>query len=149
MLKKRLEELGIIIPEAPKPVASYIPAKIHNDCLYISGQLPIKNGNLISTGQLRDEKDVEKGKIAMEQCFINALAAAATIIDLNSLKGVLKLTAFVSSSSEFTLQHLVANGASDLIFKIFGDAGKHVRSAIGVYSLPLNASVELEVIFTL
>ncbi|GIX42269.1 MAG: hypothetical protein KatS3mg129_2002 [Leptospiraceae bacterium] len=149
MLKERLIELGITLPEAPKPVASYIPAKIHNNLLYISGQLPLKEGILLSTGPLHQEKDVEKGKLAMEQCFINSLAAASSVIDLEQIKGVLKLTAFVASAPEFIWQHLVANGASELASRIFNESGKHVRSAIGVPSLPLNASVELEVIYIL
>lgn len=149
MLKERLKELNIILPEPVKPIASYIPAKIHQKLLYISGQLPLKNGNLIAMGVLSQESDIEKGKQAMEQCFINALTAASSIVDLNQIQGILKLTAFVASTKEFIWQHLVANGASDLAYKILGDNGKHVRSAIGVPALPMNASVELEVIFIL
>ncbi len=149
MIENKLKELGIILKESPKPVASYIPARIHNNLLYISGQLPIKDGNLISIGPLKDEKDIEKGKKAMEQCFINSLSAASLILDINSIKGILKLTAFISSNQNFTWHHLVANGASDLAVQIFGENGKHVRSAIGVPSLPLNASTELEVIYIL
>ncbi|MCX7810060.1 MAG: RidA family protein [Leptospiraceae bacterium] len=149
MIKRRLEELGIILPEVPKPVASYIPAKIQENLLYISGQLPLKDGKLLLTGALKQESDVENGKKAMEQCLINSLAAASSVIDIDQIKGILKLTAFVASTQDFVWQHLVANGASELAFRIFGDAGKHVRSAVGVASLPLNASVELEVIYIL
>ncbi len=149
MLTERLNELNIILPEVVKPIASYIPAKLHHDLLYISGQLPLKDGALMAIGPLTREEDVEKGKKAMEQCFINALTAASSIVDINQIQGILKLTAFVASTKEFIWQHMVANGASDLAYKIFGEEGKHVRAAIGVPSLPMNASVELEVIFIL
>ncbi|MCS7204750.1 MAG: RidA family protein [Leptospiraceae bacterium] len=149
MIKSKLSELQIQLPSIPKPVASYIPAKIHNGLIYTSGQLPLKEGNLLSVGILDKEEDIEKGKKAMEQCFLNALAAASSVIDIDSIKGILKLTAYVASSPQFVWQHLVANGASDLAVKIFGENGIHARSAIGVCSLPLNASVELEVIFIL
>ncbi len=149
MIKQRLEELGIILPEVPKPVASYIPAKIQENLLYISGQLPLKDGKILLTGALKQESDVENGKKAMEQCFINSLAAASSVIDIDQIKGILKLTAFVASTQDFIWQHLVANGASELAFRIFGESGRHVRSAVGVASLPLNASVELEVIYIL
>lgn len=149
MLINKLKELGIELPEPPKPLASYIPAKKLNNLLFISGQLPLKNGQLIATGQLKTEEDIQKGKQAMEQCFINSLSAATTLVSIDQIKGVLKLTAYIASSENFTFQHLVANGASDLAFKIFGEEGKHTRVAVGVPSLPLNASVELEVIFIL
>ncbi|MFN3604776.1 MAG: RidA family protein [Leptonema sp. (in: bacteria)] len=149
MLTNALKELKIQLPEAPKPLASYIPSKIEGNLLFISGQLPLKDGKLLSIGPLQNEKDIERGRIAMEQCFLNSLSAASSLIDIDKIKGVLKLTAFVASEESFTYQHLVANGASDLAYKLFGETGKHTRSAIGVTSLPLNASVELEVIFTI
>lgn len=149
MISTKLKELGIHLPEPPKPLASYIPAKKLDNLLFISGQLPLKEGQLISIGQLKSEEDIQKGRQAMEQCFINSLSAATTVVELDQIKGILKLTAYIASSENFTFQHLVANGASDLAFKIFGEEGKHTRVAVGVPSLPLNASVELEVVFIL
>lgn len=149
MISAKLQELGIQLPTPTKPLASYIPAIIQDNLLFISGQLPLKNGILLSKGSLHNEEDIERGKIAAEQCFINSLSAATTIIDLENIKGVIKLNVYVASRETFVYQHLVANGASELAYKIFGDAGKHTRSAIGVQSLPLNASVEIDAIFKL
>ncbi len=149
MIHAKLKELGIELPNPTTPIASYIPAKIQDNLLFISGQLPFRNGNLLSVGPLQYESDIEIGKICAEQCFINSLSAASTIINLDKIKGVLKLNVYVASKETFVYQHLVANGASDLSYKIFEEAGKHTRSAIGVVSLPLNASIEIDVIFQL
>lgn len=147
MISAKLKELGFILPEVAKPVAAYIPAKRNIDIVYVSGQLPLKDGALMLTGPLNSEAEVEKAKQAMAQCFLNAIAAATTVVGIDDLSGVLRIAAFVASAPSFTWQHLVANGASELAAKIFGEQGRHSRSAIGVPSLPLNASVELEVQF--
>lgn len=149
MIRKRLEEWNIVLPPSPAPVANYAPAILYRDFLFVSGQLPFSGVELLAQGPLKTQDDVEPGKKAMEQCFLNALAAAGSIVDLDSIKKVLKLTAFVASYPEFRWHHLVANGASDLAVKIFGEQGLAVRTTIGVVSLPLNASVELEVVFAL
>ena len=148
MLENRLRELGLALPPAPQPLAAYIPASCSGNLVFVSGQLPMRNGELIMTGVLeRDGQKVEEAQAAMRQCFLNALAAATSCAPLSTIKKVIRLAAFVASASGFTQQHLVANGASELAADLFGDAGKHARAAVGVSALPLNATVELEVIF--
>ena len=149
MIAKRLQALGFTLPEAPRPVAAYIPAKCSGDILYLSGQLPMKSGELMLKGPLRGEAQIAGAQAAMRQCFLNALAAATSVVSLEEIQGVLRLAAFVASAPEFTSQHLVANGASELALEIFGDAGRHCRTAVGVPCLPLDAAVELEVQFLL
>ncbi len=114
--------------------------------LLTSGQLPLENGKLIHTGQIGDALTVAHGRAA-RACAVNILAQAkAALGDLNKIKRIVKITVFVSSTADFVEQHLVANGASDLLVAVLGDAGKHARSAVGVASLPLNAPVEIEAI---
>ena len=129
------------------PLAAYVPARRHGDLIYVSGQLPMKKGGLMMSGPMAAERSLDEAQQAMEQCFLNALAACASLVDLEKIQGVLKLTAFVASEIEYTDQHRVANGASGLAEDIFGEAGKHARSAVGGAALPLGATVELEVIF--
>ncbi len=148
MLKNRLQELGIELPKAAAPLAAYTPARLHNGLIYISGQLPLKDGQLMMTGPMDSSRSAEDAKKAMEQCFLNGLAAAALVCEPDAIKGVLRLGAFVSSAPDFHSHHLVANGASELAQRIFGDSGVHVRAAVGVSALPLNATVELEILFT-
>ncbi len=115
--------------------------------LLTSGQLPLDGGKLVHTGQIGDELTVAHGQAAARACAINILAQAkAALGDLGRIKRVVKITAFVASTPDFVEQHLVANGASDLLVAVLGDAGKHARSAVGVASLPLNAPVEIEAI---
>lgn len=144
-LAERLKVLGLVLPEVAKPVASYIPARSSVGQIYTSGQLPLKDGQLLHSGPLQREDQVAAAALAAEQCFLNALAAALQLE--GALAGVVKLTVFVASGPEFVWQHLVANGASNLAQKIFAEGGQHARSAVGVSSLPLNASVEVEAIF--
>lgn len=148
-VSERLKELGLILPPAPAPVAAYIPAKRAGSLLFVSGQLPLKDGKLLLTGALASEDQAAPARQAMEQCFLNALAAACSVVTLDDILGVARLGAFVASTPDFTWQHVVANGASELALKLFGDEGRHSRSAVGVPSLPLGASVELEVQFLL
>ncbi|MEQ9367066.1 MAG: RidA family protein [Leptospirales bacterium] len=147
MLRERLQTLGIEIPPLAPPLASYVPAKRHADVLYISGQLPLLAGNLMMTGPMESGRSLDDAQNAMARCFVNGIAAAGTLVDLNEIKGVLKLGAFVASEPGFADQHKVANGASDLAREIFGDSGIHARFAVGVAALPLNATVELEIHF--
>lgn len=145
--EKRLNELGIILPEPPAAVATYVRTVLFENYLYVSGQLPTKDGNLVATGKLGAEVSLEDGILAAKQCTINALAAIKS--ELGSLKTVariLKLTGFVASSPSFIQQPQVINGASDLLVDIFGDVGRHSRSAVGVASLPLDAAVEIDFI---
>ncbi|SDK02276.1 Enamine deaminase RidA, house cleaning of reactive enamine intermediates, YjgF/YER057c/UK114 family [Nocardioides sp. YR527] len=142
-----LAELGLSVPEVVPPVAAYIPALRTGDYVFTSGQLPMKDGALLSTGKLGGEVSPEEGVAAAQQCALNALAAVkAEIGDLSLVKRVVKVTCFVASTPDFTAQPSIANGASELLGKVFGDAGRHTRSAVGVPVLPLDAPVEVEII---
>ena len=145
MIEEKIKELGLEIPEVAKPLASYIPAKKVDSLVMTSGQVPIVKGVIKYAGIVGKDLPEEDGQKAAQICALNCLAAIKEVIgDLNLIKEVVKLTVFVASSETFTSQPKVANGASDLIGKIFGEIGKHVRSAVGVTSLPLNAAVEIE-----
>lgn len=147
MIEEKIKELGFEIPEVAKPLASYIPAKKVGDLVMTSGQVPLVKGVINYAGIIGKDLSEEDGQKAAQICALNCLAAIKAVIgNLDLIKEVVKLTVFVASSETFTSQPKVANGASDLIGKIFGEAGKHVRSAVGVSSLPLNASVEIEMI---
>lgn len=146
-IENRLERLGISLPEAAAPAANYLPYAQSNALLLTSGQLPLVDGKLLSSGQIGDKLSVADGQAAARACAINVLAQAkAALGDLNKIKRIIKITVFVSSTPNFIEQHLVANGASDIFVDILGERGKHARSAVGVASLPLNASVEVEAI---
>lgn len=144
-----LQGLGLALPPVVAPVAAYTPARRAGDLVFISGQLPLADGTLLLTGPMRPGADLDAARAAMARCMLNALAAAGLVCDPDEIKGVVKLSAFVACTGDFTQHHLVANGASELAQKIFGASGVHARAAIGVPSLPLGATVELEVIFSL
>lgn len=147
-VEDRLAEVGITIPDVTPPVASYLPATRSGNYVYTSGQLPFVAGELIAAGILGKDVDEETAAKCAEQCAVNAIAAAKSVIgDLDKVVRVVKVVGFVASTPEFTKQPVVINGASDLFIKAFGDAGKHARSAVGVAALPLNTPVEVEVIF--
>lgn len=147
-VEDRLAEIGITIPDVVPPVASYLPATRSGNYVYTSGQLPFVAGELIAAGILGKDIDEETAAKCAEQCAVNAIAAAKSVIgDLDKVVRVVKVVGFVASTPEFTKQPVVINGASDLFIKAFGDAGKHARSAVGVAALPLNTPVEVEVIF--
>lgn len=148
MLEQRLKELGIQLPPVNPPIASYVPAVREGNLILTSGQLPMKDGALMLTGAISPSRSIEEAQAAMRQCFLNALAAARHAAGSFPVR-VLRLGAFVCSTPDFIEQHKVANGASDLAKEIFGEKGVHARSAVGVPSLPLGASVELEVTFSL
>ena len=149
----RLAELGIELPTVVPPVAAYIPAKVHGDLVYTSGQLPMVSGALPATGKVGDGHGLVPAADAKDyarQCALNAIAAAAAVVGgVDRLTGVLKVTGFVASVPEFTGQPGVINGASEVLGEIFGEAGRHARSAVGVPVLPLDSPVEVEVIFTI
>lgn len=152
MITERIKELGLKVPEIAAPVASYIPARKEGNLVYVSGQLPLRKGQLLMTGPMDANRKLDDALEAMEQCFLNGLAAAGAaegVSGIDALKSVVRLSAFINSVADYTEQHLVANGASELAGKIFQEAGKHARSAVGVASLPLGATVELEIIFSL
>jgi enamine deaminase RidA (YjgF/YER057c/UK114 family) len=147
MIDDKLQALGIELPPAPRPVASYVPAVEAGSLLFISGQLPFRDGALLHTGRVPDAVSVEAAKEAARQCLINALAVAREqLATLDRVVRVVRLSGFVASAPDFFQQPAVINGASDLLEAIFGMAGKHSRIAVGVASLPLNAPVELDLI---
>lgn len=149
-VSQRLAELGIELPSVAAPVASYIPAKPHGDLVWTSGQLPFVAGQLPATGKVGDGLvSADDAQALARTCALNALAAAADAVGgVDRITGVFKVTGFVASAPEFTGQPGVINGASIVLGEIFGDAGVHSRSAVGVAVLPLDAPVEVEVAFT-
>lgn len=145
--EERLEELGLGVPEVAKPVAAYVPAVQTGNYVYTSGQLPLRTGQLIATGKVGAEVSPDLAVECAQQCALNALAAIKSVVgDLSRVERVVKVVAFVASTPDFTGQPGVANGASELVGKVFGDAGQHARSAVGVAVLPLDAPVEVELI---
>lgn len=146
-LSKRLSHLGYELPALTVPLAAYLPAKCMGNMVFISGQLPLQNGKLLMEGPLTKQSNLVQSQKAMACCFLNGLAAAGTVVDLEEIKGVLRLGAYVASSDDFYEQHLVANGASEMAQQIFASEGQHIRFAVGVSALPLNSSVELELTF--
>ena len=147
MIEEKIKQMGIIIPEAAKPLAAYIPALQVGNLVMTSGQVPITGGAIKFHGKVGKDLSEEEGKEAAKLCALNCLSAIKSVIgNLDKIERVIKLTVFVSSAEGFTSQPKVANGASEFIVEIFSDAGKHVRSAVGVSELPLNSAVEIEMI---
>ena len=145
----RLNELGIVLPAAAAPVASYVPVVVHGDIAYVSGQLPFVDGQLV-TGRLGEDTSLDDGIAAARACGLMILAQLrATEISLDRVARIIKLGAFISSTAEFSDQPKVANGASDLMFEVFGEIGRHSRAAVGVPVLPLGAAVEVDAIIAL
>ncbi|MBY5350801.1 RidA family protein [Rhizobium leguminosarum] len=144
----RLIEMGITLPEAAAPAANYVPYVISGNLLYISGQLPLEGGKVAVSGHLGKTVDVTTGQRGAELCAINILAQAKAALggDLSRIRRVVKLNGFVASAPDFIEQHLVINGASNLIAGVLGEAGKHARAAVGMAALPLNAAVEIDAI---
>lgn len=143
----RLVELGLTLPAVTPPVAAYVPTVRTGRYVYTSGQLPFVGGELPATGKVGAEVSEDDARSYARQCAINALAAVrAELGSLDAVRRVVKLVGFVASAPDFTAQPAVVNGASELLGDVFGDAGKHARSAVGVAVLPLNAPVEVEVI---
>lgn len=148
-LHHRLEELGLKLPDPPKPIASYVPAVRTGDLLMVSGQLPLLAGHLVAEGSVPDPVHLEQAQAAARQCVLNGLAILGDHLDgdFSRLKQVIRVGVFVQSQDGFHDQAKVANGASDLLQDLLGDAGRHARAAVGVNALPLNASVEIEFMF--
>jgi len=145
---ERLKELGIILPEAPKPLGSYVPCVQTGTLIFLSGNLPLKDGTLLYSGKLGDTVSLEEAQIACRQTVINALSVLKSHIgDLDKIARCVKLNGFVASSDTFTDQPKVLNAASELLFEIFGEKGRHARAAIGVNVLPLNSPVEIDFVF--
>ncbi len=142
----RLAAEGLAVPGVAKPVAAYVPAVRSGNHVFTSGQLPMVDGELIATGKVGADVDVETGYACARQCALNAIAAVGSQVDLEQVVRVVKATVFVASTPDFTGQPGVANGASELLALAFGDAGIHSRSAVGVSALPLDAPVEVELV---
>ena len=147
-IEARLEELGITLPEAAAPVASYQPLVVSGQTAYISGQLPFVDGKL-GTGKLGTDVSLEQGQAAARACGLMIMAQLKAAGLLERVEQVVKLGGFVASTPDFTDQPKVVNGTSDLMFEVFGDAGRHARSAVGVPVLPLDAAVEVDAIVAL
>jgi enamine deaminase RidA (YjgF/YER057c/UK114 family) len=142
----RLAELGLAVPPVPAPVAVYVPAVRSGSYVYTSGQLPLRDGQLILTGKVGGEVSAEEAYDCARQCALNAIAAVKSQVELDSVVRVVKATVYIASTPDFTGQPGVANGASELFGAAFGEAGSHARSAVGVPVLPLDAPVELDLI---
>jgi enamine deaminase RidA (YjgF/YER057c/UK114 family) len=142
----RLAELGITLPAVVPPVAAYVPAVRTGSLVYTSGQVPMVDGQLPATGKVGAEVSAEAAYDCARQCALNALAAVHALVGIDSVVRVVKVLGFVASDPGFTGQPQVVNGASELFGQVFGDAGAHARSAVGVAALPLDAPVEVEII---
>lgn len=147
-IEKKLSEMGIELPATPKPVAAYIPAIQTGDLLFTSGQIPIVKGEVKYVGKAGADVSIEDAYQAAKICALNALSAAKSVVgDLDKIEQVVKVVGFVNSAPNFSQQPAVINGASEFLKELLGDQGIHARSAVGVAELPLNVSVELEIIF--
>lgn len=150
-IEQRIQELGITLPPSPQPKAKYIPVKQTGNLLFVSGQLPTNDkGELLYKGKLGQELTLEQGQECARACIINMLAAVkGHVDDLDKISNIVKVQAFVASKTGFDQQHLVTNGASELLGEIFQDNGTHARTAVGINQLPLDAPVEIEAIIEL
>jgi enamine deaminase RidA (YjgF/YER057c/UK114 family) len=146
----RLTELGLVLPEAPKPVAAYIPWRRVGNLLFVSGQIPMREGKLIAKGSVPDQVSLEQARECARQCVLNGLAnVKAAAGSLSAVKQVVRVGVWVCCVAGFNEQPKVGNGASELLVEIFGEAGKHARAAVGSIDLPLGAPVEVEFLFEL
>lgn len=147
MIEEKLLSLGLHLPSAAKPVASYIPAVQTRDLVFCSGQLPTVQGELVSRGQVGADVSEQEAYGAARTAVLNCLAALKTVIgDLDRIERIVKLTGYVNSAPAFTNQPKVVNGASDLLLELFGEKGRHARAAVGAFGLPMGASVEIELV---
>ena len=145
--EERLADLGLAVPEVVAPVAAYVPAVRTGGYVYTSGQLPLRDGELMRIGKVGSEVSPEEAHECARQCALNALAAVRSVVgDLSAVTRVVKVVGFVASAPGFTGQPQVVNGASELLGQAFGDSGRHARSAVGVAVLPLDAPVEVELV---
>ncbi len=145
----RLDDLGLYLPPVVAPLAAYVPASRIGNQVWTSGQLPMVDGALSAHGKVGAEVGLDDAVVAARACALNALAAAASVAGgVDAIRGIDKVVVYVASDPGFTAQHTVANGASQLFLDVFGETGRHVRSAVGVRALPLDAPVEVELIVT-
>jgi enamine deaminase RidA (YjgF/YER057c/UK114 family) len=145
----RLRELGLTLPTVATPAGSYLPARRSGALVFTAGQLPLVDGALAATGKVGAEVNPEQASGLARICALNALAAVDALVGLDAVAGVVKVVGFVASAPGFTGQPGVLNGASDLLAEVFGEAGRHARSAVGVAELPLGAPVEVELVVEL
>lgn len=146
-IEAKLESMGYKVPEAPKPVAAYVPAVQTGNLVFTSGQLPMVNGELKAKGQVGGDVSVETAYEAARYCALNCLAVVKSLVgDLDRVKRIVKVVGFVNSAPGFSAQPKVVNGASEFLVEVFGDAGAHARSAVGAAGLPLDAPVEVEMV---
>jgi enamine deaminase RidA (YjgF/YER057c/UK114 family) len=147
-IEARLARLGVELPAASAPAANYLPFLRHGDLLFVSGQLPVTGNGLEQRGRLGESVSLEDGRTAARLCAINVLAQAKAALsgDLERIRQIVRITGYVASTPEFTDQHLVVNGASDLLAEALGERGKHSRAAVGVAALPLGAAVEVDAV---
>ncbi|MBC24393.1 MAG: hypothetical protein CMJ32_10825 [Phycisphaerae bacterium] len=145
-INQRLTDMGLVLPTPPEPVACYVPAVISAGHIHVSGQIPLKDGQLMATGPVPTKVTIEQAQAAARQCAINAIAVLAGCVDgdLDRIQQIVRLGVFVQCEAGFADQPIVANGASELIGDLFGASGRHARAAVGVNALPLNATVEVE-----
>jgi enamine deaminase RidA (YjgF/YER057c/UK114 family) len=149
-VEERLAELGLELPPAPKPVASYVPVATDDGVAYVAGQIPMEEGKPLATGRVGEDLSVEEAHALARRCALQALGALKEELgSLDRVRRVIKVTVWVASSETFTEHPQVANGASDLLVEVFGEAGKHARAAVGTPSLPLGAPVEVEMIVSI
>ncbi len=148
-IENRLADLGITLPEPPRPVASYLPAVQSGNLLMVSGQIPFQDGELLANGAVPSKVSIDLATTAARQCAINGLAVAKSALggELERIRRVVRLGVFVQCDPGFDAQPSVANGASDFMVEVFGDAGRHARAAVGVNALPLDSAVEVEFVF--
>lgn len=147
MIEDKLIELGLQLPIAPIPLASYVPAVVVDNLIFTSGQIPVLGGELKFKGKIGKDLTEEEGRSAAELCVLNCLSVIKNSAgSLDKIEKIIKVTVFINSADTFTGQPKIANGASDLLVKLFGEKGKHARSAVGVNELPINAAVEIEMV---
>ncbi len=147
MIEQRLAELGLELPPAPSPVASYVPVTLAGELAFVAGQIPLGDGEVLLRGKLGADVDIEQAQGAARRCALQALAALRDALgSLDRVTGIAQATVFVASAPGFTDQPKVANGASDVLVEVFGEAGRHARAAVGVSELPLGAAVEVVLI---
>jgi enamine deaminase RidA (YjgF/YER057c/UK114 family) len=145
--EERLAELGLTVPDVVAPAGVYVPAQRSGNYVYTAGQLPMRDGALVHAGKVGDDVSLEQAAECAKQCALNAIAALRSVTgELSAVKQIVKVVGFVASAPDFTAQPKVVNGASELLGAVFGDAGTHARSAVGVAVLPLDAPVEVELI---
>jgi enamine deaminase RidA (YjgF/YER057c/UK114 family) len=147
-IEDKIKKLGIMIPEAPKPLGSYVPCVQTGNLLFLSGMLPLREGKLTRTGRVGESVSLMEAQEDARQCVINALSVLKSHLgNLDKIKRCIKLNGYIASAPDFTEQPKVLNAASDFLFEIFGEAGRHARAAVGIFVLPLNSPIEIDFIF--